>query len=150
MTPLAWKDTVTVYNFYQTEDGKESYKRTVLKRCFYNEDSIARQDQLGTKVVGSATVFISHIYNKGYIGSQEWFNRSNNDLNGLWTVFNGTDKKATMIVNYACDFEFIEATGRDFLNQLEEFSKQHDFKKAMLVDNNAFGSKKMQHVKVRC
>lgn len=151
MTPLVWKDTITIYNYYQTKNGNESYKRTILKRCFFNEDSIARQDKLGTQVVGSATVFIPHTYNNGYIKAQEWFNRSSGDLDGIWTVFNGTDKRATILVNYACDFEFTEATGRDFLNQIKEFEKEHfTYKKAMLVDNNDFGSKAMQHVKVRC
>jgi|GEM_PF-4406818 hypothetical protein len=127
MTPLAWKDTVTVYLH---DKEQNTYNRAIVENCFWDEEYFTKEKSQGTLSGLGVMLFIPYTQ----------------DLEQLST---GVDENAPYISKGELQFEF-DPNGEPLIKQIRDFESQNkgNFWRPKETHKLDYGSKPMWHFEV--
>lgn len=145
---LAFKDTVTIYNYYKDDiTGNETYMRTVLDNCYWREDSIAQFKSTGVEVPSNVTLRI--IYRDNYRNPREWHKIPKSDIHKYFTMELG-QRISAYIARGNIDYEFGWLDEVSLDKEFDRFSKEYDPHKVVEINEAFHGTKNMWQLIVRC
>jgi hypothetical protein len=141
------KTTITIYNFYEYINGKQTFVRTVLDDVYYRDNSIEIQKTTGNEVKENIIMMVNYYSN--YISKNEWHKLSS--ITGKFTFDNSVSGRQTMIVLGTCPYTFGDLTKEEMSLKIKDFMlKYPEHRKVKEVNEAFYGSHGLWHLKVRC
>lgn len=139
--------TITIYNFYEYIDGKQTFQRTVLNDVYFRDNSIEIQRTTGNEVKENIILMVN--YDENYVSKNSWHIESN--ITGKYTFDNSVSGRQTMIIEGNCSYEFGKLTKEEMSIKTKDFMLKYPHHRKVKEVNEAFyGSPYLWHIKVKC
>jgi len=123
MFPLdQYRSSVTVFTpFYSGEKKAWRFYRTVLKRCFWKEDSITVTKAGGVSAPESVEINIPIMYNLSYVNRVQWAKYANEPPLVAWSICTGGETERSIILR-----------GKASMPELEEWASRDAFERLII------------------